>query len=186
MTREEYQRKIQEKRAAKPQLSLAGAEIEGKKAAPVIKERPAEKWNPVRLLDIPADLKDSRYTYRWCNKDKQGNIRKKASEGWEVDYELSKKLNSRLGLNKTLDDGSGVDSTLQMRELIVMRLPKEKAEARRKYYADQGMMDATEMRRQFRQRIAEGTGDERAQVYTKHPFAPGSVELNEVRIRNGR
>ena len=102
-------------------------------------ERPAETrrvdntpWEPAKVLDVPAHLKDPNYVYRWVNKEKPGNIRKKLSEGWEIDEKLAKKLD--VELPKTIQDGSSVDSSHNVRELILMRLPKERKEARQKYF----------------------------------------------------
>jgi len=92
-----------------------------------------KSWKPAKVLEIPEKFKDSRFVYRWVDRDRIGNVRKKLSEGWEIDSELTKKL---VKLPKTLQDGSNLDSTFHIRELILMRLPKELAEARRKYYAE--------------------------------------------------
>ena len=89
-------------------------------------------WRPAKILEIPEKFKDPRFCYRWVDKDKMGNVRKKRAEGWEIDTVLSKKLSN---LPKTIQDGSDTDSTVQVRELIVMRIPKELAEERNKFYA---------------------------------------------------
>ncbi len=90
-------------------------------------------WQPVKLLDIPSQLKDPNFVYRGCNTNALGNIRKKEAEGWEIDKELSKKMKQT---QRTVLDGNGLDGTLQIRELLIMRMPKEIAESRAKYYAD--------------------------------------------------
>lgn len=97
------------------------------------KHRVTTSWKPATLLDIPKHLKDPDFVYRFCDKNRDGNIDKKIAEGWEIDKELSRKM--RQG-RPTLDDGAGLDTTLGIRELIVMRMPVETAEARRKYYAE--------------------------------------------------
>lgn len=88
-------------------------------------------WKPARVLDIPSSLKDSRFVYRWVAKKQDGRISKMKQEGWVIDEEISKKLEPI----KTISDGSKIDSTTQVRELIVMKLPKELKTARDAFYA---------------------------------------------------
>ncbi len=100
-----------------------------------VKREGRKPWKPARTLEIPAHLKDSRFVYRFVERLRPGNLRKKIDEGWEIDTKLGKKLNEMYGgLQKTLDDGSPIDSTVQIRELIVLRMPKVIHEERAKYY----------------------------------------------------
>lgn len=92
----------------------------------------SKPWTPAKILEIPEHLKDSRFTYRWVDTDKPGNLRKKLSEGWEVDKELTTKFNDH---HKTLQDGTNMDTTFRVREMIVMRMPVEIAKQRNKYYS---------------------------------------------------
>ncbi len=112
-------------------------------------------WKPARVIDIPESYKDPRFTYRWCNTLKMGNIQKKIQEGWEIDKILSKKLNELYGLNRTLEDGSPMDSTVKMRELIVMRIPKEMAEERNEYYRKRGQIDRKSIEKGMRENLNE-------------------------------
>ncbi len=97
-----------------------------------IKKKATTPWKPARVLDIPKHLKDPAFVYRWVDKDKPGNVRKKLSEGWEIDKELTKKMTGV----RTATDGSNIDGTMQIREMIVMKIPKELAEARNKYFSE--------------------------------------------------
>lgn len=98
-----------------------------------IEHKVTRPWQPAKIMDIPKELKDPNFVYRCCNKSAPGNITKKEVEGWEMDKELSKKMKQ---LQRTILDGSPLDGTLQIRELVVMRMPKALAESRAKYYAD--------------------------------------------------
>lgn len=89
-------------------------------------------WKPATLMGIPENLKNPNYVYRFCSKAREGNIEKKKAEGWEIDKELSKKMN----LTPTVNDGKPLDGTLHIRELVVMRMRKEMKESRDKYYSD--------------------------------------------------
>lgn len=107
-----------------------------------IKKVLSKPWKPAKILEIPEKLKNSNFTYRWVSKDRPGNVRKKLSEGWEFDTELTKKLTD---LPKTLQDGSNLDSTFQVRGLVVMKMPKELAAERSKYYGDRSKRKIKEL-----------------------------------------
>lgn len=102
--------------------------IEEKEKKEVISTKP---WKQARVLDVPEKYKDPRYVYRWVNKS-DVSFRKKLSEGWIVDKEIAKKLI----LEKTIMDSDAKDGTTQVRGLILMKLTKEAAEQRKKFYAN--------------------------------------------------
>lgn len=100
---------------------------------PAKKHRVTTPWKPATLLDIPERLKDPNFVYRFCTTKRDGNIQKKQAEGWEIDKELSRKMTQA---RPTLEDGKNLDGTTRIRELVVMRMPKELAESRNKYFQD--------------------------------------------------
>jgi hypothetical protein len=107
-------------------------EIPTKKAA----TRP---WEPAKLYNIPEDLKDPRFVYRMVNSKKEGNELKKLQEGWEYDKDLVRKMTDRgLMPPRAIGDGTPVDGIYRIREMIVMRIPKEMAESRNKFYLERG------------------------------------------------
>ena len=89
-------------------------------------------WKPARVLDIPSHLKDKAFTYRWVD---GGSIRinQLLSEGWIVDKQLAAKI-LEMNKSKTIDDGEPLDSTLKVRELVLMKLPMELKAARDAFY----------------------------------------------------
>lgn len=107
-----------------------------------VKHRVTTPWRPARILDIPEHLKNPAFVYRWCDKNKPGNIQKKMSEGWEIDKELSRKLTAIA--TRTVNDGTPLDGTAQIRELVVMKIPKEMAASRNEYYAKRSEMATKE------------------------------------------
>lgn len=115
-----------------------------------VKHRVTTPWKPARKLDIPEHLKNPAFVYRWCDKNKPGNIQKKMSEGWEVDKELSRKLTAIA--TRTLNDGSPLDGTAQIAELIVMRMPREMAASRNEYYAKRSEMATKEAQEDLKRR----------------------------------
>ena len=97
-------------------------------------------WKPARKLDIPADLKDPRFTYRFVNTKAEGNEMKKLQEGWEFDDVILAKMQERglVPTRRALNDGTPLDSKFTIREMVLMRMPKEMAESRNEYYRDRG------------------------------------------------
>jgi len=127
-----------EDRMADKKEKLSSGEIE-----PKIVSTP---WKPAKVLDIPADMKDSRYTYRWVSKSRVGNVQKKLQEGWEIDHTLAKRLDEKFGLNKTLEDAKQQGTVIHMREMILMRMPKQMAKERNEYYMKRGNISTKEIK----------------------------------------
>lgn len=97
-------------------------------------EEHSKAWQPASALPVPDP--DDGYVYRWLRKSFFGqedpsNMSKKMREGWEpVDPKEHPKL--------VLFADPRQRTQLQLLEvggLILARLPKERAEARRKYFA---------------------------------------------------
>jgi hypothetical protein len=128
-----------------------------------------EGWTPASLLNIPEEYKDPRFTYRWCDTGKDGNITKKISEGWEVDREISKKRGSSFSANSQTerefkDNTQPEGSVTKLRELILMRMPRSLAEQRNKFYRDKATQKVTQTKHQLNSGLQGG-------VY-------GNVEIN--------
>ena len=90
-------------------------------------ETMSKPWEPSSVLHVQG--KDPRFNYRWISKD---NVDKRLAEGWEIVKGTTP--DSAKGKSLTLADGRSVDSVTSVRNLILARMPKEKAEARNKYY----------------------------------------------------
>lgn len=116
-------------------------------------EKQSTPWQPAKYYDIPAYLKDPRFVYRMVNTKKEGNELKKLQEGWEYDTELAAKLDKLYGKIRTLNDGTPIDSHYRIREMIVMRMPKEMADARNKYYMERGNIDSEKMKQSMRREM---------------------------------
>lgn len=137
--------------------------IEGAK-----KHRVTTPWKPATLLDIPGQYKDPDFIYRFCDKKRDGNIEKKIAEGWEIDNELSRKMRQ---VKPTIEDGAALDTTTGIRELVVMRMRKETAQARNEYFAGltEGALKKTAD--QLKQDLHEAAGE-----YTDSP------EYGEIKV----
>ena len=84
-------------------------------------------WKPSNKTDIEG--KDPRFSYRLFNSSIPGRIEQKGREGWEVDQDNNIKTT---GLS--IRDGGSKGSVNSINELVLMKMPKELAEARRQYY----------------------------------------------------
>lgn len=143
-----------------------------------VKREGRKPWKPARSLEIPQHLKDSRFVYRFVERLRPGNLRKKLDEGWEIDTKLGKKLSEMYGgLQKTLDDGSPIDSTVQMRELIVLRMPKVVHEERAKYFFDKTNIDSNRIKGDMNNSLRKTAGEmkDSGQVPASEPIYSGGV-----------
>lgn len=165
VSREEFKKRMKEgreKAKKEKEERKAAAQAAPETPQPIEEEAPPKRmttpWKPARVLDIPERLKDPRFTYRFVNTQRDGNELKKLQEGWEFDHKLAQKLNEMYyGGQKTLRDGTPIGSTHKVRELIVMRMPKEMADSRNKFYADKANRAFTDYRGQLKNNItAEG------------------------------
>ena len=91
-------------------------------------------WKPAQQLEVTN--KDSEaFSYRWCHND-SANLQRKQAEGWEF-------VNSETGIpaehdrQETIADGAALTGKNSYRELILMALPRDLAEARKRYIRDQ-------------------------------------------------
>lgn len=151
---------------AERELKKANAKIERLET----QSKPSIPWKPARILDIPEDLKDSRFVYRFVNSKAEGNELKKQNEGWEYDTEVLRKMKEK-GLfvgRRTLQDGTPTDSVYTLREMVLMRIPKEMAEARNKYYQERAEAKSKRFKQDFDAAIRTEGGDERARTYSEH------------------
>ena len=97
-------------------------------------------WKPANVVEIPEEFKDPRYDYYCANWHHEGRLIKKLREGWEVDKDISKKMEAAgyfdYELPTSLKEASPRDGTVKFRELIVLRCSKEVSKARREYLAN--------------------------------------------------
>jgi hypothetical protein len=87
-----------------------------------------KSWQPAAVTNISG--KEDGYVYHLVNTEVPGNVSKKIAEGWE---NCDKESVGTPGT--TLEDGSQIGSTKQIRESILMRMPKETKEARDRYFS---------------------------------------------------
>lgn len=114
-----------------------------------VKKKATTPWKPPRVLDLPASLKKPGMKPRWVNKN-QANMAKKRAYGWIV---VKVPPEAKQDLAMTLQDSVGLDGTIQMRELILMWIPEETAQAIRDYNADRATRAFKEQKTQLKQEI---------------------------------
>lgn len=157
-TKEQIDARMAKARAAR-QAAKENGEIEERKS-------PTAPWRPAKRLAIPENMKNPNFVYRFVNTKKEGNELRKLDEGWEYDKELSAKLKERgLASIRSLEDGTPLDSHYRIRELIVMRMPKEMAESRNKYYQDKTKIDTARMKQGMRSQMRVEGASQEAGVY---------------------
>jgi hypothetical protein len=112
-------------------------------------------WKPASVLHVPERYLNKNFVYRWVTKSKPGNMQKKSFEGWEVDTELMKKLQADGVIPiSTINDGKPVDKTVYaMREMVLMRLPRETAKEREDYYRDKAHSAQEDAQEKYNEQI---------------------------------
>lgn len=162
MRKEAAAKKRLERRAAKP-LPIIPEKIDN-----TSKGQAAASWRPARITDIPTEMKDSRYVYRFVI-DTPNSLRKRLMEQWEIDMDIAKKMDSRFGA-RTLQAGLTVDGAYRINELILVRMPAAVAESRKKYFEDKSpVRNPKDIRGIMAANAKESGADGRSGIYTKHP-----------------
>lgn len=93
------------------------------------------EWKPASRLNNVEGLDTDNFTYRWVNKD-EANLMKKKAEGWEITKKTEGDKAEHVRANN-IDTGAPLATDLtDYREMVLMRLPNELAEARKEYYAE--------------------------------------------------
>lgn len=110
----------------------------------------SDSWKPARILDVPAQYLNNKYKYRFVTTNKEGNVAKKLNERWEIDKEVSGKLRkARLLPPQTIKDGSQVDETYRIREMVLMHIPKPIAKERAEFYQRQNNMNTHQTKSEY-------------------------------------
>jgi hypothetical protein len=100
-----------------------------------VRRMASRPWRPSSLINIPMRYRNPNFVYRAVIRSPE-RIQQMLEEGWEIDKELSKKMPI---LKATINDGLAIDGTVNFRELIVMRLPRELKESRDEYFRQKNL-----------------------------------------------
>lgn len=97
---------------------------------PKTEKKGKPSWRPASMLDVPDKMPGFRP--RWCSNDPL-NLQRKKAEGWIPATEIN-------GIRMTHDhpdkmgDGHPLTSVTEYRDMILMALPEDLAEARDEYF----------------------------------------------------
>lgn len=102
--------------------------METKVKEPEIKTPPTTPWKPASYLNVPSKYRKPGFRLRWVRKD---DLDKKIEEGWTPVVGSTNKI----APEKTIIDGTQLDTTVQKRTLILCEMPEEIAKAREAFFA---------------------------------------------------
>ncbi len=94
-------------------------------------KKPTQPWKPASYLNVPKELRKPGFRLRWVVKDQ---LEKKKEEGWTPVVRTGGRANA-LAPEKTVIDGTQIDTTVQKRTLILCEMPEETAKAREEFFA---------------------------------------------------
>lgn len=103
-------------------------------------EKKKAHWERPDLLRVEAKKPET--AYKWARED---NVERLQDEGW-----LSSQ-DSGLKTDRVEGDGARLDSTIRRRELVLMEMPAEKAEARRAYWQTKGEEQLKAIRERYQE-----------------------------------
>ena len=113
--------------ASNSNIGLGAATNNGEEPAKKVKKIGKKSWQPASVREVTGKLPG--YHYRTINTEVPGNFNKKLAEGWETC------TSERIGMpGGTINDGSPMDSTKQIRGDLLMRMPSDTKEARDEYF----------------------------------------------------
>jgi len=94
-------------------------------------KKPTQPWKPASYLNVPDALRRPGYRLRWVAKDQ---LDRKIEEGW-IPVTKTKGASNIVAPEKTIIDGTQIDTTVQKRTLILCEMPEETAKAREEFFA---------------------------------------------------
>src|SRR5574341_567687 len=91
-----------------------------------------EEWVPAPTLDQLEGLDQENWAYKWVDK-RPARVKRHLAEGWEfVNKEDGDHVLHRRAQTGQLDAGRALTTEIEFREVVMMKLPRAKAEARRR------------------------------------------------------
>lgn len=138
------------------------------------------QWEPAPALDQLDGLDLENWAYRWVTYDKIDNLRTKAREGWTFVNQLEgdKVEHNVQGKKLTgwINDPKVIESTfITDRGMILMKLPRYMAEARRRYIEQVTNDKLTTVTQQAKAQGEQGGGIIHGEVKIQQPNAPAKI-----------
>lgn len=98
------------------------------------KNHGTDEWIPASTLDNIEGLERDKFVYRWVEKRPE-RVKKQMAEGWTLVNELDgDRIFHRRAQTGALEAGKSLDTSIDYKDVVMMKLPIERAEARRRYY----------------------------------------------------
>lgn len=130
--------KIIEKMEAGEEVTIGAREASTPKPLPekTVKKKSRRSWKPANLVEIPEEFKEKGWRY-YCVDSRTIRLSQKLREGYVIDKSIVPKMIAAGiidGQPATLQDGHAKDSTLNFRELKVVKIREEDAQARDEFF----------------------------------------------------
>lgn len=119
--------------------------IEEKKVGVGEKKKPTTPWKPANIIDVATKFKKPDFRLHWARTDQ---IDKKITEGWEL---VRSERPEDISPERAIIDGKSPDGTVRKRNLILMQMPEEMAQARAEYHKNLTEMSVKNKTKQFAQ-----------------------------------
>lgn len=98
------------------------------------KNHGTDEWVPASTLDQIEGLEKDKYGYRWVE-IRPARVKKMLAEGWTFVNELDgDRVFHRRAQTDALNAGKSLDSGVDYKDVVLMKLPIDRVEARRRYY----------------------------------------------------
>ncbi len=112
-------------------------------------KRGNKSWAPASTISFTGMEKGFRYK---CVQNKPERIARHEQEGWEI---VSRKDGAKTGNDPSVIDklGRPVDTTVRVRDTILMRMPEEFAKSRENYYNEKTKRRTKAMREEAEQQV---------------------------------
>lgn len=109
-------------------------------------------WKPAAMLTVTKPIDGHRT--RWVSKDPQ-NILRKQAEGWVYANEIYGIKREHEHPEK-VEDGHSLTSTTEYRDMVLMALPEELAEARDEYFQEKTEQQTRGLKRNLEEDMRNG------------------------------
>lgn len=114
-------------------------------------EKPVKKgtpsWRPHKTLEVKSQRPGFRQ--RWVNAD-PANLEKKQAEGWKFAEAAEHDR------PKGVEHGKGLGTLKQYRDLVLMEMPEDMAQARSEYYQNETKAQVGGITKRLKDKLAQG------------------------------
>ncbi len=108
-------------------------------------------WKPAAMLDVAEKVPG--YRLRWADNDAL-NLQRKKSEGWVFASTISG-VNAEHEHPEKTGDGHSMTSVTEYRDLVLMALPEDLAEARDAYFTEKTDLQTVSLKREAEKAASE-------------------------------